>query len=60
MKITVRELKRLIRESVEECGYEEAALEEIKETEDDEVEKKLQEAVAAAFRAGYRRGRSRR
>jgi len=60
MKITVRELKRLIRESVEECGYEEAALEEKKETEDDEVEKKLQEAVAAAFRAGYRRGRSRR
>lgn len=69
MKITVRELKRLIRESVEECGYEEAALEEKKETEKeveeklqeaDEVEEKLQEAVAAAFRAGYRRGRSRR
>lgn len=30
MKITIRELKRLIRESVEECGYEEAALEEKK------------------------------
>ena len=66
MKITVSQLKGLIREAAEE------AMEEMKKHEEDEgmmsMEEKageeevsheaLQEAVAKAFRAGYRKGRA--
>ena len=56
MKITVRQLKTLIREAAAE------AMEEMNEVEEKEkepvAEADLQEAVAAAFRAGYRRGRT--
>ena len=63
MKITVRQLKTLIREAVEECYKEEDVMEAAKEEEEEEVKKEsvaeeLQEAVAAAFRAGLRRGRA--
>jgi hypothetical protein len=61
MKITVRQLKTLIREAAAEAMDEMAhddkdAMEEAKD--DAMEEEKLQEAVAAAFRAGYRRGRT--
>lgn len=54
MKITVRQLKTLIREAAAE------AMDEMAHDDKDEgmEEEKLQEAVAAAFRAGYRRGRT--
>lgn len=64
MKITVRQLKTLIREAAEEAMDEMKhadadAMEEVKEEEGKAMEEeKLQEAVAAAFRAGYRRGRT--
>ena len=63
MKITVRQLKTLIREAAAEAMDEIAGSDEgmggMKETHDDEaIEEQLQEAVAAAFRAGYRRGRT--
>ena len=62
MRITVRQLKGLIREAAEE------AMEEMKhegedpmmeqDDSDEAYEEKLQEAVAKAFRAGYRKGRA--
>ena len=60
MKITVKQLKTLIREAAAEAMDEMAhddkdAMEEAK---DEGMEEQLQEAVAAAFRAGYRRGRT--
>ena len=64
MKITVRQLKTLIREAAAEAMDEMAAdpdegMHGMKETQNDEaMEEQLQEAVAAAFRAGYRRGRT--
>jgi hypothetical protein len=62
MKITVKQLKTLIREAAAEAMDEMAhddkdAMEEAK-GDDAMEEEKLQEAVAAAFRAGYRRGRT--
>lgn len=67
MKITVRELKQLIRESVEETM---AELEEAPEVEvqaecntgmeeEKAMEEQLQEAVVAAYRAGMKRGLAR-
>jgi hypothetical protein len=61
MKITVKQLKTLIREAAAEAMDEMAhddkdAMEEAKD--EGVEEEKLQEAVAAAFRAGYRRGRT--
>jgi hypothetical protein len=66
MKITVRQLKTLIREAAAEAMDEMADADEgmhdMKEAGEDEkkeaMEEQLQEAVAAAFRAGYRRGRT--
>ena len=67
MKITVRQLKTLIREAAAEAMDEIAGSDEgmggmhgMKETHDEKeaMEEQLQEAVAAAFRAGYRRGRT--
>jgi len=64
MKITVRQLKTLIREAAAEAMDEMADADEgmhdMKETHDEKeaMEEQLQEAVAAAFRAGYRRGRT--
>lgn len=60
MKITVRQLKGLIREAAAE------AMDEIKKDEghanddkmEESVEENLQEAVAAAYRAGFRRGQA--
>jgi len=66
MKITVRQLKTLIREAAAEAmnemadsdeGMHKDAMEEDK-GEKEAMEEQLQEAVAAAFRAGYRRGRT--
>ncbi len=66
MKITVRQLKTLIREAAAEAMDEIADADEgdemhgmhgMQETRED-MEEQLQEAVAAAFRAGYRRGRT--
>jgi hypothetical protein len=66
MKITVRELKQLIRESVEETM---AELEEAPEVEvqaecntgeEKAMEEQLQEAVVAAYRAGMKRGLARK
>ena len=58
MKVTVRQLKALIREAAEE------AMDEMKQSEEEGVEMKeaaeeeasLHEAVTRAFRAGYQRG----
>jgi hypothetical protein len=68
MKVTVKQLKALIREAAEEamaeCGYEEETVKEAKKEEEEEVKKEsteeaaLQEAVVAAYRAGLRRGRA--
>ena len=64
MKITVRQLKTLIREAAAEAMDEMADSDEgmhgMKEMHDEKeaMEEQLQEAVAAAFRAGYRRGRT--
>ena len=67
MKITVRQLKTLIREAAAEAMEEMAdssdegmEMHGMKETHDEKeaMEEQLQEAVAAAFRAGYRRGRT--
>lgn len=68
MKITVRQLKTLIREAAAEAMDEMADSDEgtemhgMKEVHDEKekeaMEEQLQEAVAAAFRAGYRRGRT--
>ena len=55
MKITVRQLKTLIREAAAEAMEE---MNEVEEKEEPVAEAELQEAVAAAFRAGYRRGRT--
>ena len=62
MKITVRQLKTLIREAAAE------AMDEVKTDEgqgaahekemEESVEENLQEAVAAAYRAGFRRGQA--
>jgi len=60
MKITVRQLKTLIREAASE------AMDEMKTDEgggaghemEESVEENLQEAVAAAYRAGFRRGQA--
>ena len=60
MKITVRQLKTLIREAAAE------AMDEMKTDEghakddkmEESVEENLQEAVAAAYRAGFRRGQA--
>ena len=57
MKITVRQLKQLIREATEEAveemhdGHEEEEMPE-------EQEAVMMEAVKAAYRAGLRKGRS--
>ena len=60
MKITVRQLKTLIREAAAEAMDEMAHDDAMEEAKGDDAveEEKLQEAVAAAFRAGYRRGRT--
>ena len=66
MKVTMSQLKRLIREATEEamdeCSYEEESVKEAKNEKEEESVKtevaELQEAVAAAFRAGLRRGRT--
>lgn len=58
MKVTVKQLKALIREAAEE------AMDEMKQSEEEGVEMKeaaeeeaaLHEAVTRAFRAGYQRG----
>lgn len=57
MKVTVRQLKALIREAAEE------AMDEMKQSEDEGMdmdeaagEEDLHEAVTRAFRAGYQRG----
>jgi hypothetical protein len=52
MKVTVKQLKALIREAAEEAMKEMAHHEE----EGKGMEEALQEAVAKAFRAGYVRG----
>lgn len=60
MKITVKQLKTLIREAAEEAMEEMKEMEEMNHTvtecDDDRMEEQLQEAVANAFREGYRRG----
>ncbi len=63
MRITVRQLKGLIREAAEEAmeemkheGEDGGVMEE--EADEGGYEEKLQEAVAKAFRAGYRKGRA--
>jgi hypothetical protein len=68
MKITVRQLKALIRESVEEAmnemgdvdheKMEETKVEE--EVDHEKMEETIQEAVAKAYRAGFRKGRAAR
>ena len=64
MKITVKQLKQLIREATEEAmkemsGEEEVVKEEAaKEEEVKKEEAHLQEAIAAAYRAGLKRGRA--
>lgn len=58
MKVTVRQLKALIREAAEE------AMDEMKQSEEEDMEmqeaaeeeESLNEAVTRAFRAGYQRG----
>jgi len=53
MKVTVKQLKALIREAAEE------AMDEMKQEDvgiDDMEEAALHEAVTKAFRAGYQRG----
>lgn len=58
MKVTVRQLKALIREAAEE------AMDEMQQSEEEgmemkeaaEEEESLHEAVTRAFRAGYQRG----
>ena len=65
MKVTVKQLKALIREAAEEAMKEMAhheeegkGMEEVKHEEEEGkgMEEALQEAVAKAFRAGYVRG----
>lgn len=66
MKITVRQLKTLIREAaaeaMDEMKAEAEGMDMKEEAEAEEgkasMEEQLQEAVAAAFRAGYRRGQA--
>jgi hypothetical protein len=63
MKITVKQLKTLIREAAEEAMAEMnhtvtegSPVEPVEECGDAKMEEQLQEAVATAFREGYRRG----
>jgi len=63
MKITVKQLKTLIREAAEEAMAEMnhtvtegSPVEPVEECGDSKMEEQLQEAVATAFREGYRRG----
>lgn len=71
MKLTVKQLKALIREAAqeamnemkektEEVKKEEVKTEEVKKEEEGKMSEKLQEAIAEAFRAGYRRGKASR
>lgn len=60
MKITVRQLKQLIREATEEAVEEMGNREEgmYEEEMPEEQEAVMMEAVKAAYRAGLRKGRS--
>ena len=61
MKITVRQLKQLIREATEEAVQEMDHRPEegmYEEDEHEEEEAVMMEAVKAAYRAGLRKGRS--
>lgn len=63
MRITVRQLKGLIREAaaeaLEEMNYE-GDMDSMEESNETYTEEQLQEAAARGFRAGYRKGRAAR
>lgn len=62
MRITVRQLKGLIREAaaeaMDEMNYEGDM--QMEESDETYTEEELQEAAARGFRAGYRKGRAAR
>ena len=58
MKITVRQLKTLIREAAAEAMDEMKTDDGHEKEMEESVEENLQEAVAAAYRAGFRRGQA--
>lgn len=62
MRITVRQLKGLIREAAEEAMQEMSdeghGMMEQADDDNESYQEELQEAVAKAFRAGYRKGRA--
>ena len=67
MRITVRQLKALIRESVEEAVDEMGDMDHMKESSDEDegmghgdMQETIREAVAKAYRAGFRKGRASR
>lgn len=64
MRITVRQLKGLIREAaaeaIEEMNYEGGDNMQMEESDETYTEEELQEAAARGFRAGYRKGRAAR